>query len=271
MATMILQKLKRKTLRALFHYDPSYTDMFTDPSEGYFARLYLYQMRPYLEELPSGARVLDAGCQAGRFVIPLAKNGFQVTGIDTSGLSLGRAKKHCRENRVSAELIQGEIGQACHRLPESSFDAVLCSEVLYLYPHFETLMKSLIRVLKPEGILMTSHRTKFYYLVKALLQKELETALLIAQKREGRLWGTYFNWQTVAELRDLHHRIRLQTLGIRPIGIFSEMIGIPGTLEPALQEKLFEIEKDPFDEVTGCARYLLAIGKKISNPNLDLP
>ena len=79
----ILQKLKRKTLRALFQYDPSYTDMFTDPSELYFAKLYLYQMHPYLEQLPENAKILDAGCQAGRFTVALAKMGFRITAVDT--------------------------------------------------------------------------------------------------------------------------------------------------------------------------------------------
>ncbi len=265
-----LQKLKRKTLRALFHYDPSYTDMFADKSEFYFARLYLHQMNPYLEQLPEGARVLDAGCQAGRFTVALGKMGFQLTGIDTSGLSLARAKKHCKEHQVQAEFIRGEIGNVCKRLPPQSFDLVLCAEVLYLYPHFESLMKSMVGVLKPGGLLMTSHRTRFYYLTKAFLQKDLQTARFIVENHEGSLWGTYFNWQTVEELKTLHSRLGLQTEGIRPIGIFSETLVAPGDMELSLQDQLFDIEKEPFDEVTGCTRYLLAIGKKISTSYPDL-
>src|SRR3989338_3415282 len=75
-----LQKLKRKTLRALFRYDPSYTDMFLDKSELYFSRLYLHQMDPYLSQLEQGMKVLDAGCQAGRFTVALGKMGFCVQG-----------------------------------------------------------------------------------------------------------------------------------------------------------------------------------------------
>ena len=265
-----LQKLKRKTLRALFHYDPSYTDMFADKSELYFARLYLHQMFPYLEQLPEGAKILDAGCQAGRFTVALGKMGFHLTGVDTSGLSLSRAKKHCKESNVKAEFIRGEISNVCDRLPPRSFDLILCAEVLYLYPHFESLMQSMLNVLKPGGLLITSHRTRFYYLTKALIQKDLQTARFIIDNCEGSLWGTYFNWQTVAELRDLHSRLGLQTEGIRPIGIFSEIFLSPGDMENSLQDQLFDIEKEPFDAVTGCTRYLLAIGKKISDSNPHL-
>lgn len=215
---------------------------------------------------------MDAGCQAGRFTVALGKMGFQVTAVDSSSLSLARAKKHCKELGVRAEFIRGDVENVCDRFhPAVSFDLILCAEVLYLHPHFESLMERMLRVLKPGGILMTSHRTKFYYLVKALLRKDLETACLIVKKNEGNLWGTYFNWQTVEELKSLHSRLGLQTKGIHPIGIFSETCFAPGELEPPLQEKLFEIEKDPFDEVTGCTRYLLAIGKKISTSYPDLP
>ncbi len=266
-----LQKLKRKTIRALFHYDPSYSDMFLDKSEFYFARLYLHQMEPYLSRLEEGARILDAGCQAGRFTVPLGKMGFQMTAIDSSPLSLARAREHCKEFGVQAEFIRGDIGNVCDRLPPTdSFDLILCTEVLYLHRHFESLMDTLLRVLKPGGLLITSHRTKLYYLTKALLRKDFQAARLIVTHREGSLWGTYFNWQTVEELRELHSRLGLQTEGICPIGIFSEILLAPGDMEPPLQDQLFEIEKDPFDEVTGCTRYLLAVGKKISTSHSDL-
>ncbi len=267
-----LQKLKRKTLRALFHYDPSYTDMFLDKSELYFARLYLHQMETYLARLEEGAKILDAGCQAGRFTVALGKMGFQMTAVDSSSLSLARAKKHCKEFGVQAEFIRGDVGNVCDRFhPAVSFDLILCAEVLYLHPHFESIMESMVKVLKPGGILITSHRTKLYYLTKALLRKDFQTARFIIANREGSLWGTYFNWQTVEELRALHSRLGLQTEATRPIGIFSEILVAPGDMEPSLQDQLFEIEKDPFDEVTGCTRYLLAIGKKISTPYPDLP
>ena len=265
-----LPQLKRKALRALFRYDPSYNDMFTDKSEAYFARLYLYQMKPYLEQLEENAKIMDAGCQAGRFTIPLAKMGFGVTGLDTSPLSLDRAKMHCRKNGIRPHFIRGEISRVCERLPAGAFDLVICSEVLYLYPHFETLMKWMMRVLKPDGFLVTSHRTKFYYLTKALLRNDLETAQFIVKNREGSLWGTYFNWQTVEELKTVHEKLGVQTQGIHPIGIFSEISFAPGELSLSQQDKLFEIEKEPFDEVTGCTRYLLAVGKKLSNSYSDL-
>lgn len=263
---LTLQKLRRKTLRTLFRYDPSYTDMFEDKSEAYFARLYLYHMEPYLAELPQGAKILDAGCQAGRFTVPLAKMGFQVTGLDSSGFSISRAQKHCRANNVPAEFIRGDIGEICARLSEISFDAILCMEVLYLHRHYRNLMTAMLRVLKQEGILLSSHRTKFYYLIRALQQKDFTTARLIVENEEGILWGTYFNWQTVEQLKMLHNQLGLKTEGIHPVGIFSEFSLSPGELELSGQEALFETEKDPFDEVTGCTRYLLAVAQKVSTP-----
>lgn len=265
------QKIKRKALRALFQYDPSYTDIFEDKSEAYFARLYLHAMGSYLAQLPDGAKILDAGCQAGRFTVALAKMGFRISAIDTSALSLHRAKKHCRDNGVYAELIRGDIGEICGRWTSEPFDAILCTEVLYLHRHFEELIGSMLRVLKSKGLFISSHRTKFYYLIRALRQKDLATARRIIQSQEGALWGTYFNWQTVNQLKELHKRHQLVTLRIHPIGIFSEMITSPGQLDRPTQEILFEIEKEPFDEVSGCTRYLLAIGQKVPATDSHLP
>jgi SAM-dependent methyltransferase len=48
-------------------------------------------------ELPPGAEVLDLGCGAGRYLVPLAAMGYRVTGVDISGTALAEARAKLRE------------------------------------------------------------------------------------------------------------------------------------------------------------------------------
>src|SRR3989338_8532648 len=99
-----MQKTVRKLLRAVADYDPDYYDMYADPNEAFFAQLYLERIRRHAEAagIRSGAAVLEAGCQAGRLVVPMAKMGFAVTGVDTSGFGLRRAREHAKQAGVNA-------------------------------------------------------------------------------------------------------------------------------------------------------------------------
>jgi len=108
-----MQKTVRKVLRAVANYDPGYYDMYADPNEAFFGRLYLEWILHHAAEagIRSPGAVLDAGCQTGRLAVPLAQEGFRVTGIDTSGFALRRAKHHAKIAGVTLTLEQGDIAE----------------------------------------------------------------------------------------------------------------------------------------------------------------
>jgi len=54
--------------------------------------------------LKSGAKVLDIGCGTGNFSVKLARQGFQVTGVDISGEMIAIAKK--RQAKVGLPNLQ---------------------------------------------------------------------------------------------------------------------------------------------------------------------
>lgn len=58
---------------------------------------------------PAGSRVLDLCCGPGRFVVPLARKGYQVTGVDLNAPVLDRAKQAAADAGVPAELVQGDM------------------------------------------------------------------------------------------------------------------------------------------------------------------
>lgn len=100
--------------------------------------------------LPVGSRVLELGCGAGTYVRRLAELGHSVVGIDYALPSLGRA----------VEADPGRKGRYLaadgHELPftPECFDLVVCIGVLQAVSRPGPLLDEMIRVLRPEGLLV---------------------------------------------------------------------------------------------------------------------
>jgi len=214
-------------------------------------------------------RVLDLGCHTGRLSIPLAQAGYEVTGIDSSRFHIQRAQKRAAGLGLSCRFIKGDGFEQARRMPAESFDVALCTEVLYQCPDFSSRMKDLVRILRPGGLLATSHRTRFFYLTQAIRQKDFEAARFIQQNSEGELWGSYFNWQTPGELKEIYEGLRIDQVSVRPIGVFTgnggdgmaALCNLSG-LNDSERESTFEIETRDSEEFTSLARYLFVIGRK---------
>lgn len=109
-------------------------------------------------------RVLDLGCGAGRHVVFLAREGFEVVGQDASKGALHLARKSLRENGLEAELVERDMEELPY--PDASFEAVISVLAIY-HNRLEGLERSIAearRVLKPGG----------YFLVWLLSRKEYD-------------------------------------------------------------------------------------------------
>lgn len=108
----------------------AYDIISDDYQEKYFSNPVLTEMfDAWLEELPAGAKVLDAGCGHGNPVIArLLEKGLQVTGTDLSPRMLARARKQFPNVTLVNQLVS-EIRY------EAEFDgACSLSSLLYLDP-----------------------------------------------------------------------------------------------------------------------------------------
>jgi SAM-dependent methyltransferase len=261
-----MQKALRKILRAVADYDPDYYDMYADPNETLFAQLYVRRILRHAEAagIRPPAAALEAGCQAGRLVIPLARHGFAVTGVDTSGFALRRAREHARAEGVEAAFIQGDVMELLRRHPERRYELVVCAEVAYLSPRYRELIGSLARALRPGGLLCVSHRPKFYYLLEAVRQYDYRTAADVLGRGEGPFRDSaYYNWQTEAELRALYGSLGLTWVAAHPIDRFAWLSGTsPAQLSAEQQQQWLELELQA--EGASCARYVLVIAAKPS-------
>lgn len=111
------------------HDDPWWASYFDDV----FLRIY----RPLLDRertaqevegivelagLEPGAKVLDVACGWGRHAIELAKQGFEVTGVDYSPALIAEAREEARKAGVKVKFLCGDMRKLDYR---GEFDVVL--------------------------------------------------------------------------------------------------------------------------------------------------
>ncbi len=210
----------RKLWRALFDYDPSFCDMYKDAAAHAAGEEYLGHIRSFIAQRFGDQRVsiLDAGCQAGRLLIPLAEDGHRVTGLDRSLFALRRARRNAKAHGVSLSLHRGDLTNVRQWIRPSSFDVVICAEVLYLCRNYQQILRHLRDSMKPDGLLFVSHRPTLYYLACALQHSQPDYVPSLVTQTEGSSPdGEYHNWQTPEQLSELYRSLGLRQLGCHSI------------------------------------------------------
>ena len=110
------------------------------------------QYQPFLERLPQGASILDAGCGSGRDSLAFKQLGYKVTAIDGS-------KELCK---LATKYIGQEVKHICFQEIDfqEEFDGIWACATLLHVPSKELpeVLKRLYKALKSQGILYTSFK-----------------------------------------------------------------------------------------------------------------
>jgi SAM-dependent methyltransferase len=104
-------------------------------------------------------RVLDLGCGSGRHTIYLAKQGFNVYGIDISKSGIEITKNWLNKEGFKANLKIGDIYKKLP-YPDDFFDAIISTQTLHheRLKKIRKLIKEMERILKPEGVIFVTVR-----------------------------------------------------------------------------------------------------------------
>ena len=98
-------------------------------------------------------RVLEIGCGTGANLWMLAREGFQVAGIDISPTAIRKAVAHLGRDDLHAELQTGDVRELSAFYAPGSFDAVIDVGTLMHLTQAEavSVMRQAYALLKPQG------------------------------------------------------------------------------------------------------------------------
>lgn len=152
-------------------------------------------------------RILDLGCGSGRNLVYLAKQGFNVYGIDIAKSGIKITKDWLKNENLKGNL---KIGDMYQRLPYSNnfFDAIISIQTLHhgKINKIRKLIKEMERILKPNGLVFITVR-------RALRVHGWERGKVIVHKWKGwkrkKVKYKIIDWRTYvpiekAEKDDIH-------------------------------------------------------------------
>lgn len=100
-------------------------------------------------------RVLDVGCGEGADAVWLARGGWDVTGVEPSGVALERAVGHARDAGVDVRWIHAGLSEA--GLAPASFDLVSAQYPALLRTPDAAAERALLAAVAPGGLLLLVH------------------------------------------------------------------------------------------------------------------
>jgi ubiquinone/menaquinone biosynthesis C-methylase UbiE len=191
--------------------------------------------------LRSGARILDLCCGQGRHGVPLARAGYDVTGLDRSPYLLKQAQERSGKAGVQIQWVQGDM----RRLPwRGHFDA--CLSLFTAFGYFDDdaenqeVLNQIYRVVKPGGHLLLDVSNRDYHLLRLYPStwQRVGQALILEEANFDPAtcrFTTTFTWVEGEKRESLTHSVRhytapelktmLQRAGLRPTAIYGDFDG----------------------------------------------
>jgi 2-polyprenyl-3-methyl-5-hydroxy-6-metoxy-1,4-benzoquinol methylase len=110
----------------------------------------------------SEARILVAGCSAGRECVPLAMQGHRVTGIDYVPEFIRRAERFKGDLGLEIEYLVGDVTD--FSAPAESYDYILCTILCLINPRSKRaeMLKVFHQCLNSAGILFVNYRAPYH-------------------------------------------------------------------------------------------------------------
>jgi len=108
-------------------------------------------------------RVLDVGCGAGRHLVFLARQGFQLYGVDLSPTGLSHARAWAEEEGLEVELRRADMTFLPYR--DGFFDGVVCVFSIYhgTLAQVRKAVAEIRRVLRPGGAALIMFKSRESY------------------------------------------------------------------------------------------------------------
>lgn len=131
-------------------WDPVWEKVFQEQEWGKYPAesLIRFIARNYYQKVRKDVKILELGCGPGANIWYMAREGFDVYGIDGSITAIEKAKQRIKGEGLEAHLQVGDILKLPYE--DNYFDCAVDNECLYATPlkDAETILKEASRVLK---------------------------------------------------------------------------------------------------------------------------
>jgi len=167
-----------------------------------------------------GDKLLDVGIGSGRASLPLARAGFDVTGVDSSQAMLDQTRLQAGE--VPVRLLLGDVVDL--KCVEDEFDTVMSLNVLVHFPHWREILAEWKNVLRPNGrIVFDIHSLDHEDAARAARGRP-------AYSEEMENYVDYHSRIRVADLVDTANRLDLALVALIPYNGGNSNTWLAGTL-----------------------------------------
>lgn len=253
---------------------PSTLDFLNKESDNYQLKclekdIYLNIIYRFLNKIPKGSSIIDAGGGIGRFTSELIKKGYKVNLLDSSEIALKKALRHfVNADLPGFDLHWGNVNNLS-MFADSTFDAAFAIELICYTDRPDQALKELVRVTKKNGLIIISVEGKYGSM---LSDRNVSFDRLPGIFKIGSLYikkHLYVNYYTPKTLKQL-----LEECGIRVVdivgshyvtdGIFHRLINVDKLDNKKYKNEIFKIESlcqnDPV--LKGLARAWVVVGRK---------
>ncbi len=162
----------------------------------------------------TGPRLLDVGIGTGRGSLPLARQGREVVGIDSSQAMLDETRRLAGDTPIT--LQQGDVERLS--FPEASFDTLLSLNVVVHFPHWRRLLAEWKRVVRPGGrIVFDVHSLDNY---RCAYGEGVTEQGLLQQVEQSGDFSTYVLRVAAEDMVAEADRLGLRVAALVPYGAF---------------------------------------------------
>ena len=100
-------------------------------------------------------KIIDIGCGGGILSESLTKNSNDVYGLDASSQAISIAKEHAKQNKLKINYINSTVEDFVIQ-GNLDFDIVTCMEMLEHVPDPESIIASIAKLIKKDGLFFAS-------------------------------------------------------------------------------------------------------------------
>ncbi|OEZ33576.1 bifunctional 3-demethylubiquinone 3-O-methyltransferase/2-octaprenyl-6-hydroxy phenol methylase [Francisella endosymbiont of Amblyomma maculatum] len=100
-------------------------------------------------------KIIDIGCGGGILSESLTKNSNHIYGLDASSQAISIAKEHAKQNKLKINYINSTVEDFVIQ-GNLNFDIVTCMEMLEHVPDPESIIASIAKLIKKDGLFFAS-------------------------------------------------------------------------------------------------------------------